>query len=115
MRALRVVLVGLLIVGLTITSVGWYRSAQAESGDERFDSCRLDGETLILGYAYGANQSVNVGIDTRGEEVIVSLTALSGEGITPAIQLGGEARFTLFSAPTTVRYADGEELDCPSN
>jgi hypothetical protein len=111
MRAIRYIIVGVLAVGLLVTSVGWYRVASAGS-DQQFDSCSFDGQTLVLAYFYGANQRVSPTLDTRGGDVVVSLHVEAGTGPTPSIALPGEARFAIFGDPTTVRYPDGKKLDC---
>jgi hypothetical protein len=111
MRGSRYILPGLLIVGLLVTSVGWYRSASA-GGYQHFDDCRFDGDTLVLSYTYGANQMVSPRVDTRGRDVIVALESERGEGPTPMIALHGEARFAMFGAQTMVRYPDGQRLGC---
>jgi hypothetical protein len=111
MRVVRYILPGLLALGLLVTSVGWYRSASA--GDyQRFDSCSFDGTTLVLSYSYGANQMISPSVDTRGPDVVVALESEVGEGPTPAIALHGEARFVMFGAQTTIRYPDGQALNC---
>ena len=107
MRAIRYIVVGVLTVGLLVTSVGWYRVASAGS-DQHFDSCRFDGQTLVLSYSYGANQRVS-------PTVVVALHVEVGKGSTPAIGLSGEARFAIFGEPTSVRYPDGEKLNCSSS
>ena len=112
MRAIRYIIVGVLTVGLLVTSVGWYRVASAGS-DQQFDSCSFDGQTLVLSYFYGANERVSPSVDTRGGDVVVALHVEAGTGSTPDIGLTGEARFAIFGEPTTVRYPDGEKLDCP--
>ena len=111
MRILRYVLVGLLTVGLVVTSIGWYLSTRT-GGERRFDSCRLDGDLLTLSYSYGANEMVSPSIDTRGRDVVVALRTHVGDGLSPAIRLTGHARFTVFSGPRTVRYPDGDQLNC---
>ena len=114
MRAIRYIVLGVLTVGLLVTSVGWYRVASAGS-DQHFDSCRFDGQTLVLSYSYGANQRVSPTVDTRGGDVVVALHVEVGKGSTPAIGLSGEARFAIFGEPTSVRYPDGEKLNCSSS
>lgn len=111
MRILRYALVGLLAVGLIVTSVGWYLST-LHGGERRFDSCRLDGDLLTLSYSYGANEMVSPSVDTRGPDVVVALRTRVGDGLAPAIRLSGRARFTVFSGPRIVRYPDGDQLDC---
>jgi hypothetical protein len=110
-RAIRYIIVGVLTVGLLVTSVGWYRLASAGS-DQHFDACRFDGQTLVLSYSYGANERLSPSVDTRGGDVVVALHIEAGAGSTPDIGLTGEARFAIFGEPTTVRYPDGEKLDC---
>lgn len=110
-RATRYIVVGVLTAGLLVTSVGWYLGVSGGS-DQRFDSCRYDGQTLVLSYSYGANQRVSPAVDTRDMDVVVALHVDAGKGSTPDIGLTGEARFAIFGGPTTVRYPDGERLDC---
>ena len=111
MRAIRYIVFGVLTVGLLVTIVGWYRVASASSA-QHFDSCRFDGQKLVLSYSYGANERVSPTVDTRGRDVVVALHVEAGTGSTPDIGLVGEARFAIFGEPTTVRYPDGEKLDC---
>lgn len=112
MRKIPYFLVGLTGLALVVTSVGWYRSAAA-GAEQRFDSCHFEGETLVLGFAYGANQAVEPRIDSRGGDVVVSLRTHAGSGDTPDVGLLGEARFAVFGGPAPVRYPDGEQLSCP--
>lgn len=114
MRDVRNLLAALLTVGVLVTSVGWYRSAHASTA-QHFDGCSFDGRTLVLTYSYGANQMVSPRVDTRGRDVVVSLDTKVGNGPTPAIGLSGEARFAVFGGQHTVRYPDGEGLDCSPN
>ena len=55
---------------------------------------------------------VSPSIDTRGPDVVVALRTHVGDGLTPAILLAGQARFTVFSGPRTIRYSDGDQLNC---
>lgn len=111
-RPARSVVLGLLVVGLLVTSVGWYRSATAGS-DERFDSCRFEDGTLILTYSYGANNLVSPSVDMTDGEVVVSLEVDVSDDPAPAILLHGKARFQVFGGdPSVVRYPDGKELAC---
>jgi hypothetical protein len=112
MRVVRYLLPVLLLVGVLVTSVGWYRSAHT-STVQHFDTCSFDGTTRVLTYSYGANQMVSPRVDTRGRDVIVALETTVGDGPTPAIGLSGQARFATFGGQQTVRYPDGERLDCP--
>ncbi len=77
MRVVRYVVLGVLLAGLVITSVGWYRAADA--GTERtFDSCRFDGDTLVLSYMYGVNEIVSPSLDTTGADIVVALRVKQG-------------------------------------
>ena len=87
MRAIRYIVVGVLTVGLLVTSVGWYRVASAGS-DQHFDSCRFDGPALVLSYSYGANQRVSPTVDSRGGDVVVALHVEVGKGSTRPIWRG---------------------------
>ncbi len=111
MRKIRYLIVGLIALGLVVTSVGWYMSANA-GAEQRFRSCRFDGNTLVLTYSYGANQAVEPRFDARDGDLVVSLRTEQGEGDTPAIKLSGEARFMVFGRAGAVRYPDGEQLSC---
>ena len=113
MRTLRYLVVGMLTVGLVVTSIGWYWSTHGGS-DQRFESCHFEGETLVLSYRYGVNQSVSPSIDTRSGDVVVSLRVRAGHGSVIDIGLMGDARFAVYGGPSTVRYRDGKTLDCPS-
>jgi hypothetical protein len=112
MRVIRHVVVGLVALGLLVTSIGWYLSARSETG-QPFDSCHFEGDILVLTYSYGANQAIGPRIDTRSRDIVVFLSAEVGDGITPAIGLSGEARFLTFGGPAPVLYPDGEPLPCP--
>ncbi len=111
MRMIRYLVVGLIALGLVVTSAGWYMSANA-GAEQRFDSCRFDGDALVLTYSYGANQAVEPRVDARGGDLVVSLRTEQGEGVTPAIGLHGEVRFMVFGGAAAVRYPDGERLSC---
>lgn len=111
MPTTRSVVLGLLVVALLVTSIGWYRSATAGS-DRRFDACRFDDGTLILTYSYGANYLVSPSVDMREGEVVVGLEIDVSDEPAPAIQLHGEVRFQVFGDPSVVRYSDGKELAC---
>lgn len=53
--------------------------------------------------------------DFRSGEVIVSLARKVTDGITIAIALNSTFRVEMYgqTEPLTVRYPDGETLDCP--
>lgn len=104
------VAVALVLAG---ASVGWYVSShQGQSG--RFESCRFDGEYLVLSYTYGANEAVSLDVDKRAHEVVVTFTTRSDGGIAPMVLLDGEARFRVSGGPRPVRHSSGERLDCPA-
>lgn len=102
-----------LATGLVVTSGGWFLSANA-GFDEQFSACHFEGDTLVLQFIHGANQRVAPSLDVRGDDLVVSLRTQPGRGLSPAIGLGGEARFGLMGGPRTVRYPDGRELECKS-
>ncbi len=109
----RNVAIFLLSGALTVTSVGWYRSSDIVGGDEvRFSSCRWEGSTLVLGYLYGVAELISPSVDSRNGELTVALRTIVDDGPHIAIGLGGEARFGIYDGPKTVKYEDGEELDC---
>jgi hypothetical protein len=106
--------VPLLVVALAVTSVGWWRASNPGSGDGRtgrFTSCVFDGQSLTLGYFYGANQLVAPTVDDRSGRIVVSLREVRGEGPTLAIGLGGSATFATSSGGPVV-YPDGTPLRC---
>lgn len=112
MRKIPCMVVGLIALGLVVTGIGWHLGASA-GAEGRFDSCHFEGETLVLTFAYGANQAVEPRMDTRDGDVVVSLSTQAGSGDAPDVGLLGEARFSVFGGVAPVRYPDGEELRCP--
>ncbi len=111
MRARDVLVPGVLAVALVVAGTGWYR-ASASGAERRFDSCRLDGQTVVLAFRYGANEVVSPTVDTTGPDVVVALRARHGSGSAAAVAYTGEVRFALTGAGRTVRYPDGRTLDC---
>jgi len=110
-RAVRYVVLGALVAGLLVTSIGWYRAADA--GTERaFDSCRFDGDTLVLTYLYGVDEVVSPTLDATGDDIVVALRVRRVSGSAPAVGLTGEARFAIYGGRRTVRYPGGEALSC---
>ena len=78
-------------------------------------SCRVEDGRIVLSYTYGAGQRVAPFVDARGRDLVVGVEV---EGpapgmVVPSIGLLGEARFTLFGDPGTIRRADGSDLPCP--
>lgn len=111
MRGIRYAGVGALGVALVVTSAGWFMEAD-DGTEERFDSCGFEDGFLVLAYSYGLNEKVSVTLDTR-DGMVVSLTSEQGSGETPAVGLGGEARFRVGEPPSEpIRYPDGTVLDC---
>jgi hypothetical protein len=100
------------LVALVVTSVGWYRSADA-GGGSRFDSCSFDGTTLALTWTYGVESLVSPTVDTRSGRIVVALRDFPAGGPRIAIALSGEARFRIMGASPPVTYADGSPLACP--
>jgi hypothetical protein len=109
----RLVLPGLVLVALVVTSVGWARSAADAPYVGQVDGCRWDGDTLVVRFLYGANEEVSPVLDARDGDLVVSLEIRSGGGDTPSIGLGGEASFLVFGdAGGRVLRPDGSELVC---
>lgn len=109
----RLVLPGLLLVALLVTSVGWALSAADAPYVGQVDRCRWAGDTLVVTFSYGANEEVSPVLDTRDGDLMVWLETRAGGGDTPAIGLIGEARFGVFSDPGgTVLRPDGSEIAC---
>ena len=111
MRGVRYVVPGVLLAGLIITSVGWYRATDAGT-DRAFDSCRFDGDTLVLSYTYGVDEAVSPSLDTTGADIVVALRVKHGGGSAVAVGLTGEARFAIYGGHRNVRYPSGEVLTC---
>jgi hypothetical protein len=111
-RVLRHSAVGLLMVALIATSIGWYRSAHSVGGS-RFDSCTFDGTTLVLTWINGVDSLVSPSVDVRSGQIIVGLREDQGSGGHIAIGLPGEARFVVRDADGPVAYDDGRPLACP--
>ena len=111
MRVVRYLVLGVLLAGLVVTSVGWYRAADA-GGERTFESCRFDSDTPVLSYTYGVNEIVSPSLDTTGADIVVALRVKRGDGSAVMIGLTGEARFAIYGEDRTVRYPGGEVLTC---
>jgi hypothetical protein len=111
MRILQYVVIALLGVGLVVTSIGWYLSAHP--GGERFESCHWQGDVLVLGYTYGAGDTVSTMVHPGDGQVKTQLRIDRADGAQNAVALEGEARYPISGGPVPVKYANGNELNCP--
>jgi hypothetical protein len=113
MRVLRYGLVALLGVALVVTSIGWYFSTHP--GGTRFQSCRWDGDELVLRYSYGTGDTVTTVVNPQSDDVVAQLRVDEGAGDHTSGALYGEARFRISGQPRPVHYPNGAELNCPSS
>jgi hypothetical protein len=113
MRILQYVVIALLGVALVVTSIGWYLSAHP--GGERFESCRWDGSTVVLGYSYGSGDTVSTMVHPDGDHVVAQLRIDEAGGNHTAVSLMGEARYPVSSGPLPVEYPNGKQLNCPNH
>jgi hypothetical protein len=111
MRIVRYVVLGVLVVWLVVTSVGWYLSAHP--GGERFESCHWEGDDLVLGYTYGSGDTVSTMVHPNGDHVEAQLRVDEAEGGV-AVTLVGKARYPISGGPRPVQYPNGAELNCPT-
>ena len=102
-----------LAVALVAVTVTWYWTTHTAS-ERRFESCRFEGNVLVLNWTGGANERTRVELDTRNNVLVASLQTEAGSGGSPAIGLLGEARFTVYGDSRQVRDPKGEMLACPS-
>jgi hypothetical protein len=109
MRIVRYVVIGLLGVGLVVTSIGWYLSAHP--GGSRFQYCRWQGHVLVLGYSYGTGDTVTTMAKPRSDHVVAQLRVDEAGDDNPGT-LNGEARYAIAGGPRPVRYPNGAELSC---
>ena len=112
MRILQYVVMGLLAVGLVVTSIGWYLSAHP--GGERFESCHWEGSTLVLGYTYGSGDTVSTMVHPSGDHVVAQLRVDEAGGSGTDSGLTGEAHYPVSGGPLPVKYPNGAELNCPT-
>jgi len=112
MRILQYVVIALLGVGLVVTSIGWYLSAHP--GGERFESCRWEGDTVVLGFTYGVGDTVSTMVRPEGDHVVAQLRIDRAEGPAASVALTGEARYPVSGGPLPVQYPNGAELNCPT-
>jgi hypothetical protein len=111
MRILRYVVGALLLVGLVVTSIGWYLSAHP--GGERFESCRWEGDSVVLGYSYGVGDTVSTMVRPEGDHVVAQLRIDRADGSHATQALMGEARYPVSGGPLPVEYPNGAQLNCP--
>jgi hypothetical protein len=106
------VVVVALVIGMLVTSVGWYLSAHP--GGERFQSCRWDGDQLILGYTYLTGDTVSTMVRPDGDHVVAQLRVDEPGGNRTTVTLTGEARYQVSGGPLPVKYPSGAQLNCPT-
>jgi hypothetical protein len=111
-RILLLVVTALLAVGLVVTSVGWYLSAHP--GGVRFQSCRWDGSTLVLGYTYSPGDTVSTMVHPEGGHVEAQLRVHEG-GSDDRKTLTGKATYPVSGGPMPVEYPNGAQLSCPTS
>jgi hypothetical protein len=109
-RILEYVVGALLVVALAVTSIGWYLSAHP--GGVRFESCRWDGSTLVLGYTYSAGDTVSTMVHPSSGHVEAQLQVHEPDGDQSPQTLTGEARYPVSGGPMPVRYPNGAQLGC---
>lgn len=112
MRIVRYAVLGVLVIGLLVTGVGWYLSAHP--GGERFESCHWDGNDLVLGYTYGSGDTVSTMVRPDEEHVVAQLRVDEAGGNQAAVALVGQARYPISGGPRPVEYPNGAELNCPT-
>jgi hypothetical protein len=112
MRILQYVVIALLGVALVVTSIGWYLSAHP--GGERFESCRWDGSTVVLGYSYSSGDTVSTMVHPEGDHVVAQLRIDRPGGDRAGVGLMGEARYPVRGGPFPVEYPNGKDLNCPT-
>jgi hypothetical protein len=100
----------LLAVGLVVTGIGWYLSAHP--GGVRFESCRWDGSKLVLGYTYGAGDTVSTMVHPEGDHVVAQLRVHEAGGSHTQQVLTGEATYPISGGPVPVEYPNGAKLNC---
>jgi hypothetical protein len=111
MRLVRYGVVAVLVVGLLVTSVGWYLATHP--GGTRFESCHWQGDQLVLGYTYGTGDTVSTMVHPDGDHVVAQLQVDEGGGNHTTQVLTGEATYPVSGGPLPVRYPNGAELNCP--
>jgi hypothetical protein len=111
MRLVRYGVVAVLVVGLLVTSVGWYLATHP--GGTRFESCHWQGDQLVLGYTYGTGDTVTTVVKPHTDDVVAQLRVDEGGGDHVTGALSGEARFSLTGGTRPVHYPNGAELNCP--
>jgi hypothetical protein len=103
---------GLLAIGLAVAGIGWYLSAHP--GGVRFESCHWDGSKLVLGYTYGAGDTVSTMVHPESGHVVAQLQVHEASGNHTQQALTGEATYPISGGPMPVKYPSGAELNCPT-
>jgi hypothetical protein len=105
MRIAQYVVGALLVVALAVTSIGWYLSAHP--GGVRFESCHWDGSKLVLGYTYGAGDTVSTMVHPESDHVEAQLQVHESGGAHTLQVLTGEATYPISGGPIPVEYPNG--------
>ena len=111
MRIVRYAVLGVLVVALLVTTIGWYLSAHP--GGERFESCHWQGNVLVLGYTYGPGDTVSTMVHPNGDHVVAQLRVDEAGANQATVALTGQARYPISGGPMPVRYPNGADLNCP--
>lgn len=109
-RILEYVVGALLVAALAVTSIGWYLSAHP--GGVRFEACHWEGSTLVLGYTYGAGDTVSTMVHPENGHVEAQLQVHEPSGNRSQQTLTGEARYPISGGPLPVKYPNGAQLNC---
>ena len=88
------------------------RRAPCAGTERAFDSCRFDGDALVLSYMYGVDEVVSPNVDTTGADIVVALRVRHGGGSAVAVGLMGEAQLAIYGGRRTARYRGGDVLSC---
>lgn len=89
-------LVALVLASLTVGAAAAAlvsRDDHVGGSEARIDSRRFDEGSLVVTFAYGLNERVDVSADLRGPDIVVGVRRESGEGETPMIALSGRVTF----------------------
>lgn len=93
---------------------GWYASTH-RGAQRHFDWCHEQSDgTVILGYEYGAGDTVTTSFKPTRSWLVVALRVESDSGVHPAIALHGELRVDAFGGRRgrPVKHEDGTVMSC---